>query len=77
MTVEAGGGSPTRPGSAYVGWGLFVAGLLAFAGSFALRLADGRPTQIADITGPMGFLAIGVAGLAIATRKPENAVGWL
>lgn len=54
-----------------------MSGLFALAGSFALRVANARPTDAPDITQPLGFLAIGVAGLAIARRKPENAVGWL
>jgi signal transduction histidine kinase len=55
---------------------LFGTGLAALLASFALRAISGRPTQVTDIT-PVGFLAIGVAGLAIASRRPENAVGWL
>src|SRR6185436_6223389 len=58
-------------------WWLFGIGLVSLLGSFAFRTISGRPTQVADITQSFGFLAIGVAGLAIATRRPENAVGWL
>jgi signal transduction histidine kinase len=58
-------------------WFLFGLGLAALAVSFALRLINARPTTVSDVTGPIGFLAIGVAGLAIARRRPDNAVGWL
>src|SRR5437870_11921801 len=58
-------------------WWLFGMGFVALVASFALRLVDDRPIGVPDVTGPVGFLAIGVAGLAIARRKPENAVGWL
>jgi hypothetical protein len=52
-------------------------GFVALAAGFGLRGVTGRPTGAADITQPLGFLAIGIVGLAIATRKPDNAVGWL
>jgi signal transduction histidine kinase len=77
-TLEPPAIDPARP-RASTGWAwlLFGVGLVALAASFALRLLDARPLGVPDITGPVGFLAIGIAGLAIATRKPENAVGWL
>jgi signal transduction histidine kinase len=60
-------------------WGLFLAGLVASIASTVLDLADGRPGQwsAANITQPIAFLAIGLAGLAIARRQPRNAVGWI
>ena len=66
-----------RRASRRLAWSLFLTGFIAVAASFVIRVISGRPTSLADITGPLGFLAIGVAGLAIATRKPENAIGWL
>jgi signal transduction histidine kinase len=56
---------------------LFGVGLLTLAASFVLRVVSGRPTGGADITQPLGFLAIGAVGLLIARRKPENALGWV
>ena len=58
-------------------WWLFVGGLAALVASFGLRLLADRPTTGADITQPLGFLAIGAVGLLIARRKPENALGWV
>jgi hypothetical protein len=79
--MVASGASTTKPRrletSRRVAWWLFGTGLAALLASFALRAISGRPTQVADITQTVGFLAIGVAGLAIASRRPENAVGWL
>ena len=70
---------PRRPRASgrRLAWWLFGIGLAALVASFAFRAISGRPTQVADITQSFGFLAIGVAGLAIGTRRPENAVGWL
>ena len=64
-------------GSPRSAWWLFAAGCIGLVASLAFRAVNARATGIADITQPLGFLAIGVAGLAIARRKPENAVGWL
>ena len=64
-------------GSPRLAWWLFAVGCIGLLASFALRAVNARATGIADITQPLGFLAIGIAGLAIARRKPENAVGWL
>ena len=58
-------------------WWLFAVGFLTLAASFGLRAVSGRPTYGADITQPLGFLAIGLVGLLIARRKPENALGWV
>jgi signal transduction histidine kinase len=58
-------------------WWLFAVGFIALVAGFGLREVTGRPTDAADITQPLGFLAIGIAGLAIASRRPGNAVGWL
>jgi hypothetical protein len=58
-------------------WWLFGVGFVAMVASFGLWGVNGRSFSAADITGPLGFLAIGVVGLAIVRRKPENAVGWL
>jgi signal transduction histidine kinase len=66
-----------RLASPRTAWWLFAVGLVALVGSFVLQVVNGRPVGASDITQPLGFLAIGVAGLAIARRKPENAVGWL
>ena len=67
----------SRRESPRLAWWLFAMACIVFVASFALRVVDARPTSASGITSPLGFLAIGVAGLAIATRKPENAVGWL
>jgi signal transduction histidine kinase len=50
---------------------------MGVAASFALRVVNGGPTSPSDITQQLGFLAIGVVGLAIARRNPENALGWV
>src|SRR3954465_2499702 len=78
-TSAASGTEPRRPQASArrLAWWLFGIGFTALLASFALRTISGRPTQVADITQTIGFLAIGVAGLAIASRRPENAVGWL
>ena len=52
-------------------------GFIALVAGFGLRAITHRPTGAADITQPLAYLAIGIAGLAIASRKPGNAVGWL
>ena len=66
-----------RRASPRLAWWLFAIGSIALAASFTLRGLNARPTSASDITGPLGFLTIGITGLAIARRKPENAVGWL
>jgi hypothetical protein len=58
-------------------WWLFAVGGMGVAASFALRVVNGGPTSPSDITQQLGFLAIGVVGLAIARRNPENALGWV
>ncbi len=64
-------------GSPRLAWWLFAVGCVGLVASFVFRAVNARATGVADITQPLAFLAIGIAGLAIATRKPENAVGWL
>src|SRR6185295_13724639 len=68
-----------RHGRATTGlaWGLFAAGAIALVAAFFIHTISHRPVATSDITGPLGFLTIGIAGLAIALRRPENAVGWL
>jgi signal transduction histidine kinase len=69
--------SDPLPGRSRLAWWLFAVGLISLTASFAFRLVSGRPTEGADITQPIGFLAIGAVGLLIARRKPENALGWV
>jgi signal transduction histidine kinase len=66
-----------RRSSSRLAWWIFAVGFIALAAGFGLRTVTGRSIDAADITQPLGFLAIGVVGLAIATRKPDNAVGWI
>ena len=77
MAISDPAASDRRRASRRLAWWLFAAGFIALAASFALRPVNARPTEVSDFTQPLAFLAIGVAGLAIATRKPGNAVGWL
>ena len=65
------------PASTRLVWGLFATGSIGLAVAFVLHVINAGPVEASDITGPLGFLTIGVAGLAIALRRPENAVGWL
>ncbi len=70
-------GPGRRRASPRLAWWLFAVGFIGLAASFIFRVINDRPTSVSDVTQPLGFLAIGIAGLAIVTRKPENAVGWL
>ncbi len=73
--VDASAPARSRRPSPRLAWWLFAVGLISLAASFGLRMVSGKPTAGADITQPLGFLAIGAVGLLIARRKPENALG--
>jgi signal transduction histidine kinase len=66
-----------RRASPRLAWWLFAVGFIALVATFALSVVNAKPIVVSELTQSLGFLAIGIAGLAITTRRPENAVGWL
>jgi signal transduction histidine kinase len=65
--------------STRLAWGLFLGGIAALMAASLLDVADRRPGQFvaANVTQLIAFLAIGLAGLAVARRQPANAIGWI
>jgi hypothetical protein len=49
----------SRRASPPLAWWLFAVGFHSLVASFGFRIVSGRPTEVADITQPLGFLAIG------------------
>ncbi len=67
----------SRRESTRLAWAIFGVGILGLVASFVFRMLNDRSPSVADITQSFAFLATGVAGLAIAVRRRENAVGWV
>src|SRR5262249_9458932 len=67
----------TRMGARRLAWGIFALILLEIAAAVTFTALDPAGSFGSGVACALTFLLFPIVGLLLATRRPDNALGWL